>query len=59
MEYLQRTPKKSKPTNRFKGGFNVWLTIHKCPVCGARRAPLSNLSRGKKFFCTGTERGNY
>jgi hypothetical protein len=59
MEYIKRTPVKSKRTNRFRSGFNVWLSIHKCPVCGAMRAPLSNLSRGKKFFCTGTERSNY
>lgn len=59
MKFVTRTPIKSKRTNHFRSGFNVWLSVHECPVCGARRAPLSNLSRGKTFFCTGTERANY
>lgn len=60
MEYVGRTPTKSKPTSHFRSGFNVWLRVVKCPVCGALRAPLANLHHeGKHYFCTGVERSNY
>lgn len=59
MEYVNRVPVKSKPTKRFRHGFNVWLRVMRCPKCGALRAPLANTTGGKTFTCTGVERGNY
>lgn len=57
MAYVDRFPKKSKPTPTFRNGKNVWYVTYECrsPSCGMRTSRLSNTTRGRDVWCNGVE----
>ena len=55
MQKVDRWVRKSKPTARFKGGFNVWRALYRCPKCGAEKKMLENYMATRMFVCDGTQ----
>jgi hypothetical protein len=53
MEFMGRSPRKSKPTPTYKKGKNIWFSTFKCPVCGDLLQRLANLKIKAPAMCDG------
>ena len=54
MIFESRTATRSRPTNRFRSGFNVWWIHVVCPTCQRKSRHLMNAVSGKTLLCDGT-----
>lgn len=55
MAFVERFPKKTKPTPSFRNGKNYWQNMYRCPTCGTSCSRLSNATKDRDVWCDGLE----